>query len=195
MPKFPLRVLAILIILAIWPAVGVWAADFVATVIAVMDGDTVTVLDEDKRQHKVRLAEIDTPESGQPYGHRAKEILAGLVHGRRVEVAERDTDRYGRLIARLAVDGVDVNAEMVRQGAAWVYRRYATDQTLYGLEEQARRDKVGLWGLPEAERQPPWEWRRQGRKRGAVSQREEQPASPTLLEQVYRWGKRLLGQE
>ena len=56
--------------------------------------------------------------------------------------------------------GTDVNAEMVKQGAAWVYRKYAQDQALYRLEEQAKAAKRGLWGLPETERCPPWDWRR-----------------------------------
>ena len=107
----------------------------------------------------MRLAEIDTPEKGQPYGRRAKEELSSLVFGKTVDVKTQGTDRFGRTIGRVYVDGLDVNAEMVRRGAAWVYRKYAKDQKLYALEEQARRNKVGLWRLPEAERVPPWEWR------------------------------------
>jgi len=61
---------------------------------------------------------------------------------------------------RIYVDDLDVNAEMVRTAAAWVYRKYAKDATLYELEDEARAVKRGLWVLPEAERMPPWEWRR-----------------------------------
>ena len=53
---------------------------------------------------------------------------------------------------------VDVNAELVRIGAAWVYRKYATDPSLYDLEEEAREAGIGLWGQGVAI--PPWEWRR-----------------------------------
>ena len=63
-------------------------------------------------------------------------------------------------VGRVYVGGVDVNAEMVKQGAAWVYRKYAKDPSLYRLEEQAKTAKRGLWGLPEAERCPPWDWRK-----------------------------------
>jgi len=49
---------------------------------------------------------------------------------------------------------------LVRLGAAWVYRKYAKDQNLYKLEDEARSAKRGLWGLPEVQRMPPWEWRR-----------------------------------
>jgi micrococcal nuclease len=48
---------------------------------------------------------------------------------------------------------------MVRLGAAWVYSKYTEDQNLYKLEDEARSAKRGLWGLSEAQRMPPWEWR------------------------------------
>jgi len=138
---------------------SVQAQEYVGRVVGVSDGDTITLLDPGKRQIKVRLAEIDTPESGQPYGSRAKQELSRLVFGKTVTVKAQDTDRYGRTVGRVYVDTLDVNAEMVRRGAAWVYRKYARDQELYVLEDQARQAKVGLWSLAEAERVPPWEWR------------------------------------
>ncbi|WP_083398444.1 thermonuclease family protein [Nitrosomonas communis] len=75
-------------------------------------------------------------------------------------IKAQDTDRYGRKVARVYKDDIDVNAEMVRLGAAWVYRKYARDQNLYALEKQARQNKVGLWSLPETQQIPPWEWRK-----------------------------------
>lgn len=50
---------------------------------------------------------------------------------------------------------------MVRQGAAWVYRQYVTDRSLFNAENEARIARLGIWSLPEAERMEPWEWRRQ----------------------------------
>ena len=47
------------------------------------------------------------------------------------------------------------------------YRKYAQDQALYRLEEQAKAAKRGLWSLPEAERMPPWEWRHGGKSGSA----------------------------
>ena len=136
------------------------AQEYIGRVVGVSDGDTITILDDRKQQIKVRLAEIDTPESAQPYEARAKQELSGLVFGKTVIVKVQDTDRYGRKVGRVYKDDVDViNAEMIRRGAAWVYRKYARDQNLYNLEKQARQNKKGLWGLPEAERIPPWEWR------------------------------------
>ncbi|MCO6428234.1 MAG: thermonuclease family protein [Nitrosomonas communis] len=139
------------------------AQEHIGRVVGVSDGDTITILDDRKQQIKVRLAEIDTPESAQPYGTRAKQELSRLVHGKTVIVKVRDIDRYGRTVGRVYADDIDVNAEMVRLGAAWVYRKYANDQNLYDLEKQARQNGAGLWGLPEAQQVPPWEWR-QARK-------------------------------
>lgn len=129
-------------------------------VVGVHDGDTLTLLDDSNRQIKIRLAEIDAPESHQPYGSRAKQELSGLAFGRYAAVQVQDIDRYGRTVGRITVDGVDVNAEMVRRGAAWVYRKYAKDQSLFTIEQQARNAKAGLWALPEADQMPPWEWRK-----------------------------------
>lgn len=139
------------------------AQEFKGKVVGISDGDTLTLLTAEKHQVKIRLAEIDTPESRQPYGTRAKQALSKLAFGKNATVKVQDKDRYGRIVGRVYVDGIDVNAEMVRLGAAWVYRQYAKDQALYDLETKARRDKIGLWGLPEAERIPPWEWRRNKR--------------------------------
>ena len=74
-----------------------------------------------------------------------------------------DTDRYGRMAGRVYVGDTDVNAELIKGGHAWVYRQYVTDPSLFALEEQAKANGRGLWGLPEAQVQP-WEWRRERRQ-------------------------------
>ena len=92
--------------------------------------DTLTVLIPVNQHVIVRLAEIDTPEKGQPFASKSKQALSGLVFGNTVTIIPIDTDRYGRTIARVVVDGVDVNKDMVRRGYAWVYREYVRDQSL-----------------------------------------------------------------
>ena len=135
-----------------------------AVVVGVADGDTVTVLDPARRtQIKVRLTEIDTPERGQPWGSRARQALADKVFRRQVRVASQGEDRYGRTLARLFVGNRDINREMVREGHAWVYRRYSSDAWLLEDERVAREGRRGLWSLPVAGRVPPWEWRRGAR--------------------------------
>jgi micrococcal nuclease len=140
------------------------AQEYRGRVVAISDGDTLTILDSNKRQIKVRLAEIDTPESKQPYGSKAKQELSALAYNKTAIVKSQSTDRYKRVVGRVYVGNVDVNAELVRRGSAWVYRKYAKDKKLYTLENQARKSRVGLWKLPESERMPPWEWRRAKRK-------------------------------
>lgn len=141
------------------------APTFQARVVGVSDGDTVTVLTDDRRQVKIRLAEIDAPEARQPYGSRAKQELSSIVFGRAVTVTPRDVDRYGRTVAMLRVGTTDASAAMVRRGAAWVFRQYSTDPTLPPLEQAARRARVGLWALPDDQRLPPWQWRQRVRTR------------------------------
>jgi endonuclease YncB( thermonuclease family) len=113
---------------------------------------------------KVRLECIDAPELKQPYGTRSKQTLSNLVFGRTVRVDDHGRDRYGRLLGRVYYRELDVNAEMVREGAAWVYVRYCHDPELYRLEKDTREAHTGLWALPEAQRVAPWEWRHRARE-------------------------------
>jgi len=107
-------------------------------------------------------------------------------------VVIQDTDRYGRTVGRVYVGNVDVNAEMVKQGAAWVYRKYAKDQSLYALENEAKAAKRGLWGLPEAARTPPWEWRQADRASGSAggSGSATAPAAPTTSAKGFTGGSK-----
>lgn len=139
------------------------AAPLQGEVVGISDGDTLTLLTSEQRQVKVRLAQLDTPERHQPYGSRAKQALADKVFRRRITVQVEAIDRYGRTVGTVYLDGRDVNAEMVAEGHAWVYRAYSRDPGLLELERSARTERRGLWALSEAERTPPWEWRRQRR--------------------------------
>jgi endonuclease YncB( thermonuclease family) len=128
-------------------------------VVSIADGDTLTLL-IDNTQYRIRLAEIDTPEKKQPYGTRARQALSSLVFGKEIEVDVQTTDRYGRSVARVYIDDVDVCAELVRQGMAWVYRKYAKDESLFDIEQEAKDEQRGLWSVSESQRVPPWEWRK-----------------------------------
>jgi len=134
------------------------AALIVGLVVAIVDGDTLTLLQEDFRHAKVRLAEIDAPETRQAFGTRSRQSLGELCHEKRAEVRVTDVDRYKRIVGRVSCAGVDANAAQVRRGMAWVYDRYAKDETLYRLQDEARSAGRGLW----ADRNPttPWDWRK-----------------------------------
>ena len=132
---------------------------YTGKVISIADGDTLRILYRDG-QLKIRLADIDTPERKQPWGTRAKQALSDKLFGQVVNVVEIDRDRYGRIVGRIYLDGRDINREMVAEGHAWVYRKYMRDETLLADEAAARDAGLGLWSLPEAQRVPPWEWRR-----------------------------------
>jgi len=157
---------AAIVFLLVFPGLHVCAQEVLSgKVVAIADGDTLTLLTVHDKQIRVRLAEVDTPEKGQPYANRSRQALAELVFGKNVRVLVVDTDRYGRTVGRVSVGEMDVAGELVRSGAAWVYRRYATDDDLYSLEQIARKQGRGLWGLSESQRIPPWEWREAKRRR------------------------------
>jgi endonuclease YncB( thermonuclease family) len=141
MQSLPRLLLALLMLAMAQVAV---AAEITGRVVGVADGATLTVLDAARKQTRVRLAEIDAPESHPPYGSRAKQALSDLAFGKSVRVVVQDTDRYGRTVGRIYAESIDVNAEMVRQGAAWVYRQYNRDPSLLRLEQDARDARRGL---------------------------------------------------
>ncbi len=132
-------------------------------VVGVTDGDTLTLL-VGSETRKIRLAQIDAPERAQPFGSRSKQALSDLAYGRTVTVRVIDSDDYGRSVGEVYADGVHVNSEMVRQGYAWAYTRYARSTDIIDLEEEARANRAGLWSLPEEQRDAPWVWRRDRRK-------------------------------
>jgi len=136
-------------------------------VIAVADGDTVTVLDAQQRRHRVRLLGIDAPEQAQPWGAEAGAHLKALVLQHEVQVDFAKTDRHGRLVGTLRLQGQDVNLQLLRAGLAWHHKPYAADQWLLErwryarAERQAQREQRGLWADPAPV--PPWEYRQQQR--------------------------------
>jgi endonuclease YncB( thermonuclease family) len=128
-------------------------------VVGVTDGDTVDVR-LDSGMVRIRLHAIDAPERGQPHGQVAREALSGLVFGKAVQVEPFEQDRYDRLVARLWLGELDVNAELIKRGVAWVYRRYADDPAYCAYEKAARDLRRGLWSVPQSSAIAPWEWRR-----------------------------------
>lgn len=134
------------------------AAEIQGKVVGVADGDTITVLSNGK-QIRVRLQGIDSPESGQAFGARAKEFTSSLAFGQTVILRDKGRDRNGRLLAEVMLpDGRSLNRELVRAGFAWWFRKYSSDQELARLEAEARAERRGLWA--DADPVPPWEYRR-----------------------------------
>lgn len=126
-------------------------------VIAIADGDTLTLLDKDKGQHKVRLEGIDAPESHQDFGTKAKQGLSDKVFGAWVKCRVVGQDKYGRTLGHIYVRDRWINQEMVEDGLAWHYVKYSSDKQLAAAEKEARKAKCGLWKQdnPVA----PWDFR------------------------------------
>lgn len=147
---------------------SVIAETFTGRVVSIADGDTVTLLDADLRQHKIRLIGIDAPEKRQAFGNRARLNLGLQVFGRDVTADCPKTDRYKRPLCKIEVDGTDANLAQIEAGMAWHYKAYQrdqrpADQARYAqAEARARVNRVGLWGDPAPV--APWEFRKARRE-------------------------------
>jgi endonuclease YncB( thermonuclease family) len=107
-------------------------------IIKVGDGETVTVLDSNKEQHRVRLAGIDAPEKGQPFDNASRKRLSELMGGKDVCVEFEKKDRYGRIVGKVGVTPpecpkcgktLDAGLAQITSGMAWWFWRYAHEQS------------------------------------------------------------------
>ena len=141
------------------------AATLQGKVVSVADGDTITVLDANNTQHKIRLQGIDAPEKAQAFGQKSKQALHQLVHSKQVTIEFQEKDKYGRTVGKVLLNGNDICLAQIKLGMAWHYKQYESEQSKedraqYSQTEQDAKDrKVGLWN--DKTPIPPWEFRRQ----------------------------------
>jgi endonuclease YncB( thermonuclease family) len=143
------------------------AATLQGKVIGVADGDTLTLLDAQKNQHKIRLQGIDAPEKAQAFGNKSKQSLHEMVHGKEVFVDVQKKDKYGRSVGKIMVNQTDACLEQIKRGMAWHYKQYANEQSpedrdVYAqAESTARAQSLGLW--KDKSPTPPWAFRKQNK--------------------------------
>jgi endonuclease YncB( thermonuclease family) len=149
----------LVLLLPLLAAAGAASADTISgNVIAIHDGDTLTLVDKDKKRYRIRLAAIDAPERKQAYGTRSRNSLAEICFQKPAVVETTEKDSYGRVIGKVSCAGVDANTEQVRRGMAWVNARSTLPNSpLPEMEANARLRKLGLWAGEKPE--PPWKWR------------------------------------
>ncbi len=136
----------------------IYASTITGKVVAVTDGDTVKVLDETKTLHKIRLNDIDAPEKKQAFGNKSKENLAKYISGKNVSVEYSKKDRYGRILGTIYLDKKDINLQQIKDGYAWVYRKYSKKSDYISQEKIAQNHKRGLWKNKDS--LEPWEYRK-----------------------------------
>ena len=135
-----------------------FSLELIGKVVKVSDGDTVTILTSDKTQHKIRLNDIDAPEKKQAFGNKSKDNLAKYIAGKTVTVEYQKKDKYKRVLGTIYYNNTDINLQQVKDGYAWVYKKYSNNQNYYKAEKLARDKRVGLW----IDKNPlePWEFRK-----------------------------------
>ncbi|WP_128331829.1 thermonuclease family protein [Apibacter sp. HY039] len=132
-------------------------ATLTGKVIKVADGDTITILTEDKKQVKIRLYGIDCPENKQDFGTKARTFTSTICFGKNVTVEIKGIDRYKRTLGIVKVEGKNVNEELLKNGLAWKYK-YTYSSHYLMLEQQARKSKLNIWSLKKPI--APWDFRK-----------------------------------
>lgn len=134
---------------------AIWSAELKGRVVGITDGDTITFLDDERNQHKIRLAYIDAPERRQAFGNQARRLLSDLAFGRSASVEHFGRDRYGRVIGRVTIEGQDINLAMITPGMAWHDywdRQEPSMRKAYARAElQAREARIGLLNEPRGQ--------------------------------------------
>lgn len=153
-----------------------FAVEEMGKVVDVLDGDTLTMETRAGKVIRVRLKEVDAPESSQTFGRQARQFVRDLLAGKSVRVKYNALDRYGRAIGEVTLrDGRVLNRELLTHGLAWHYRvHFPVDESLKELEYQAWKQKAGLWIDRSAV--PPWEFRREN------NSRQTPPNEPTEMD-------------
>ncbi|RZN83381.1 MAG: nuclease [Winogradskyella sp.] len=136
----------------------------IGKVVGITDGDTFKLLTKDSTLIKVRLANIDCPESKQPFSKKAKQFVSDAIFSKMVTLKILKRDRYQRYISNVIYDdSLSLCHELVKNGLAWHYRKYSKDSILQALEDNARGNRLGLWQDKNAI--APWEWRDRKKKK------------------------------
>ena len=135
-----------------------FSLELIGKVVKVSDGDTVTILTSDKTQHKIRLNDIDAPEKKQAFGNKSKDNLAKYIAGKTVTVEYQKKDKYKRVLGTIYYNNTDINLQQVKDGYAWVYKKYSKNHNYFKAEKEAKSKKLGLW----SDKNPiePWEFRK-----------------------------------
>lgn len=161
------RFLGLILALALtYTATTASATTFEGKVVSISDGDTFTLLTDNRQQITVRVYGVDCPESNQPFGARAKQFTSRVIFGKRVTVKVEDVDRYGRAVGIVTTrEGTVLNRELLANGMAWLYTKYcklSTCRDWKKLEQKARRSKTGLWS--DSHTVAPWQFRQSQRE-------------------------------
>lgn len=156
---------ALLLLLVLSLDARAWTVE--GRVVKVKDGDTITILDASRTQHRIRLSGIDAPEIGQPFGRTARRALVALAAGHQALADCNKRDRWSREVCSVTVEGEDVGERLVGDGMAWVFARYVTElrppqrRAYQAAEHSARAVGAGLWS--DVSPVAPWDWRKMAR--------------------------------
>ncbi|WP_323586038.1 thermonuclease family protein [Aliarcobacter butzleri] len=104
------------------------------------------------------MNDIDAPEKKQAFGNKSKDNLAKYIAGKTITVQYQKKDKYKRILGTIYYNNIDINLQQVKDGYAWVYKKYSKNKDYYNAEKISRDKKIGLW----SNKNPiaPWEFRK-----------------------------------
>ena len=128
----------------------------------VYDGDTYQIWINGKKE-KIRVLGIDTPEKTggfRPegcFGNDASAYAKKQLRNKKVGLLQpknhESTDKYGRLLRYVFLNGEDFGAHLIKEGYAFSYKRFPHPRLKYynQLEKEAQKNKKGMWNPDNCE--------------------------------------------
>ncbi|MDN5105047.1 thermonuclease family protein [Aliarcobacter butzleri] len=117
--------------------INIYANEIKGKVIHISDGDTIYVLTPQREKYKIRLNDIDAPENKQAFGNKSKENLKKYIYNKNVSVLYNSKDKYGRILGTVYLNNQDINLQQLKDGFAWVYKKYSKNIIYYKAEKEA----------------------------------------------------------
>jgi len=153
-----MKVIGIILSLCCGIVFNLAANEITATVVTIVDGNTIEIESQENGRQKIVLLGVDSPELDQDFGREARQFLQKMLLKKSVKVEFKGKDRRGNHLAIVMIDDDDIRVSLLKQGLAWTAEK-DPDADLEPYRVWAERKGKGLWS--DSDPTPPWIYRRQ----------------------------------
>ena len=109
-----------------------------------------SVKDDAGKEHVLRLAEINTPYLDKPHGPESLKAIKELIDNKNITYQIVSSDSTNKKVVKAFIDDINVNAWMIKNGHAWMSKKFGHDPELIDLQDKAKAGRIGLWANGKA---------------------------------------------